>query len=102
MTNATAFFLKHAGWSYGPQTEGRARCAEQLAAAEAWASSEGYMIEWRPDDSSDEPGDWGCALHDPDGQVVESLWGIGFESGEPWGEPYARVVAAELALQAMP
>lgn len=101
MTDATAFFYEHAGWSYDPATQtpeqGRQATAARLAEAEAWAASEGLTAQWQEDADADEPGQWGCVLRDPDAQWIDSLWGIEFESGAPWGEPYARVVAAELA-----
>lgn len=104
MTKTEQFFFDHAGWGYDPLTEtsdeGRARCAKRLAAAEQWATDEGMSFEWTPDEYADEPGEWCCVARDAGGVVLASLGGVGFESGEPWGDPYRRVVEAELALEA--
>lgn len=105
-----SFFLEHAGFSYDPKTEtpehGRQRCAEMLADAEANASAIGYSFEWGKDGmtsaewTDDEPTTetWLCMMRDNGGNIVEVLCGIDFVSGEPWGNPYRRVVEAELAL----
>jgi len=108
---AVTFFHEHAGYSYDPKREtkaqGRMRCARALAKAEADASSKGFYFRWSIDpdtDSSDfedsgEPWQlWQCAMYNPEGRIVASLHGIDFgRDGEPWGEPYRRVVEAELA-----
>lgn len=115
------FFLKHAGWSYDPLKEtseqGRRRCAKRLAQAEKWAKENDYFFRWELDgrDSSEwisanEDGGknhnpwqtWGCILRDSDHKVCQSLGGIDFgRDGEPWNDPYKRVVEAELALEEM-
>jgi hypothetical protein len=39
-------------------------------------------------------------MRDKAGKVVQSLGGVDFgRDGDPWGQPYARVVEAELALE---
>jgi len=108
------FFLAHAGYSYGPTErpiDGRRRCARDLAAAERLACDAGLTFEWRDDDQPFECGcddptcashephrAYGCVLRDADGRVQDSLWGISFGPDvDPWGQPYARVVQAELA-----
>ena len=116
------FFLKHAGYSYHPAREtkaqGRVRCAQELAAAERRARAEGLECLWEVDPeitSADwiERGEDGGPDRDPwqtwcaclVGQnaaghdtVLESLGGVDFgRDGDPHGDPYARVVAAELA-----
>lgn len=114
------FFFKHAGYSYAPQKEtraqGRRRCANALAKAERWASANGYSYRWEIDpysDSSDwidhgkegtEPWNvWCAAMFSSNGVLVQSRFGVDFgRDGEPWGDPYRRVVEAELALEEMP
>jgi hypothetical protein len=111
---ARAFFREHAGYSHGPNesaAQGRARCAAQLAAAESRAEKLGYAFEWEPDsdidssDFSDERPAWGlwvCDCRDENRNLVSSLCGIDFgRDGEPWGDTYARVVQAELAMEAL-
>lgn len=107
------FFLEHAGFSYDPKTEtesvGKLRGAIALVDAERLASEAGYFFHWENDpgiDSSDFSDEqpawrlWICQCCNPQGEIVESLGGIDFgRDGEPWGNPYRRVVEAELALQ---
>lgn len=114
--SAYFFFLKHSGYSVGPdetRQQGRARCAKQLAEAERRADDGGMTFAWEPDDvpfecacddptcESHEPHQaYGCVARDACGTVVGSLWGISFGPGvEPDGQTYARVVQAELALE---
>jgi len=98
-----AFFYNHAGYSYKhPETpaEGRLRCAQALADAETAAKQAGVFYHWGPDDC--EPGLWDCRMYSPDGDsILASLGAVDFgPEGEPnTGEPYQRVVEAELALQ---
>lgn len=129
--NPYQFFLKHAGYSHNPATElpmqGRVRCARQLAAAERKARDTGLYFTWNPTDylssewiADNEDGGkncnpwstWDCMCHAPTietagadnepGEVLASLGGIDFgRDGEPWGNPYRRVVEAELALEAL-
>lgn len=110
-TDAIKFFYDHAGYSYDPTCEtpeqGRVRCAEALALAEQKASAAGVSFYWSHDldiDSSDFiSGEsayplWECVARRLDGTIIASLGGVDFgENGEPWGEPYRRVVEAELA-----
>lgn len=43
-----------------------------------------------------------CMLYDSDGEMLECLGGNDFGAGrDPWGEPYKRVVEAELASEAL-
>lgn len=107
------FFLSHAGYSYAPATEtplqGRRRCAKALAYAEQRASDAGATFEWLVDPyctsaewSDEEPpyAQWECIARDANGNVFASLCGIDFgRDGEPWGDPYQRVVEAELACE---
>lgn len=105
------FFMAHAGHSYDPQREtlaqGRYCGARRLAAAERKASAEGVAFEWSIDpdcDSSDwQDGEpyavWQCLARDASGAVVGSLGGVDFGAGgEPWGDPYRRVIEAEIVL----
>ena len=108
---AIRFFHKHAGYSYDPKTEtplqGRKRCARELAQTEREASQRGFYYLWSIDeavDSSefdDDPNPWQlwqCAMFNEDGRIVNSLHGIDFgRDGSPYGDPYRRVVEAELA-----
>ena len=111
---AWQFFLKHAGFSYKSgatereKKNAQARGARKLADAERRATQNGYSFSWETDtidssDFSDDPNPWAlwiCVMRDPQGRVVESLSGIDFgRDGEPYGDPYARVVQAELALE---
>lgn len=106
------FFMAHAGHSYNPLTEtsaqGRYRGARRLAAAERKASAAGVSFEWSIDpdcDSSDWSDDgepyatWQCLARDAEGVVIGSLHAIDFgDGGEPWGDPYRRVIEAEIVL----
>lgn len=100
--NAYDFFRRHAGGIVGQS----AKTALALAKAEHEAQERGWFVGWVADD---EPWDCdcgnpdcnpdevlGCVLYDSQGEVLESLWGI----GDP-GNAYARLVAAELALEAL-
>lgn len=116
-----AFFKRYAGFSYDPATEtrmqGKLRCARALATAEAAARAAGCTFDWDCDPeitSADwvEKGDasrgyeepwqtYACVMRDKGGRVVASLGGVDFgRDGSPRGEPYARVVEAELACEA--
>lgn len=110
------FFYEHAGYGYDPKKEteeqGKRRNAESLAAAERRASDEGLSFEWSVDphiDSSDfeDSGEswqlWDCLCRSESGEVLASLGGIDFgRDGEPWNDPYRRVVEAELAQEGLP
>lgn len=112
---AFAFFREHAG-SYRPgretEAQGKARGAQALAYAEARARALGAVFAWQhcPDaDSSDftdeEPPRslWDCLCYGSSGRVLASLSAIDFgRDGSPYSDSYARVVAAELALDAFP
>ena len=107
-----AFFKKYAGYSYDPKTEtakhGAARAAMQLAIAEDAAKNLGFMFEWEHDvdrDSSDFSNEkpawllWVCCAYDVEGELSASLGGIDLgRDGYPRGNPYKRIVEAELAL----
>lgn len=108
------FFFEHAGYSYDParesRTDGRERCARELAAAEVWGVQMAYTFEWEIDQETDSSEwtderpswcTWNCIMRDQAGNVLASLCAIDFgRDGDPWGQPYARVVQAELADEA--
>ena len=111
------FFLKHAGYSHGKgetKQQGRIRCARRLADDERKARIGGFSYVWDVDphstsaewiDDNEDGGrncdpwqTWQCCMLNADGRIVASLHSIDFgRDGSPWGEPYKRVVEAELA-----
>jgi hypothetical protein len=108
------FFYEHAGYGYNPKTEtpeeGRMRGAKSLAAAERLASEHGVQFEWYQDgltnrewtDEGEEYQTWACRMI-YQGETLDALGGVDFgQDGSPWGDNYARVVEAELALQFEP
>lgn len=112
---ATAFFMKHAGYSVAEgetREQGRRRCAKELAAAERWLMEQpGHTVAWEQDRDYD-PADsdvpdmpeigWGCIVSLNDQDRHASLWSVTFDGdGYPAGNPYARVVVAELAAELM-
>lgn len=120
--NAYQFFMKHAGYSYDPKTEtpmqGRIKCARELAKAERAARDGGFSYQWEIDtgrtsadwieagqDGSHGHSPWGtwqCSMYDAQGRTVAGLCGIDFgRDKEPWGDPYRRVVEAELAIDGL-
>jgi len=110
------FFLAHAGYSYDPKTQtpmqGRIKAAQKLAKAEQWANETGMYFAWEisdidASDFSDENYPlWDCFAYTyTDGEPVlqQSTGAVDFGAEcTPWGDPYARVVCAELALDLMP
>ncbi|MHB1938440.1 MAG: hypothetical protein ACYCOR_17930 [Acidobacteriaceae bacterium] len=101
MNTKEQFFYEQAGYSYDPkketQEQGHERCAKALAAAQAWAFDNDVEYRWMPDD---EAGEWVCIATIGDKQA--SLGAIDFADGaDPWGQPYKRVIEAELALELM-
>lgn len=114
LSPAGRFFFEHAGYCYDPQTqtkqEGRRQCAIALAEAEEEVSKRGFTFEWEQDgmtnsewtDEGPEYYTWNCCLRDENGKIVGSLCGCDFgPEGKPWGNPYMRVVQAEIALEAI-
>lgn len=114
------FFYDHAGVSYNPATEtleqGKVRGAKLYASAEQWARETGYSFEWGIDpyscsadwfDDNEDGGKnndpwpaWKCVMYNEKGGVVQSLHGTDLgRGGTPYGDPYRRVVEAELALE---
>lgn len=112
LTEAEQFFYDHAGWSYSPETEtpevGRERGAIELARAEERMKNGPYYVTTEPDDmpwGGDFPYDgpmWIVSLWSVEGvaigEVIGSIGGVACESGDP----YMRVVRAELALEHIP
>lgn len=112
-----AFFYRHAGYSYPTgatptqQRAHRLNGARQLYRAESEARDAGYSFDWNIDDrvgsrewTDEEPAweTWRCICRDSEGCSVASLFGIDFgPNGEPWSDPYRRVVEAELAREAL-
>ncbi len=109
---AYLFFLRHAWYSYNPETQtkqqGRAACARRLAAAERDARALGYTFEWEDDwtvgdhfraygeaYANGEPATCEtCLMRDSAGKVVQSLGCVDNATRE-----YRRVIEAELALE---
>ena len=105
-TEAEEFFYRHAGYSHArdePAWSGRARVAVLYAAAEdAFQRSSAYM-EWEIEHPH-----WQASLYrDSDEYGREYLAGFGSvdfgkpaDETDPHSEPYARVIRAELAMEA--
>lgn len=109
-----SFFWENGGYGYSQnQTpeEGRKACAITLADAARKAFDNNYSFEWEQDDITNQDFEdseggpyylWCCICRDDTGKVLASLCGIDFgRDKSPWGEPYRRVVEAELALEAI-
>ncbi len=110
------FFLKHAGYSYGPNEtpmQGRIRCAQALARAEREAQARDVTFDIEQDDITnrdytDEGDEYpllSCVARDASGNVFASLGGIDignwqYMSGHAVANhPYLRVIKAELACE---
>lgn len=115
LTAPERFFYEHASWSHGPDESpevGRIRCARESAAAEVAGAQAGIMFEWVTDPDSDSGSwddtpehesyaVWGCLAY-LNGEVAASLWSIDLgRDVRPCAAPYARVVQAELAGEAL-
>lgn len=112
LTKDEQFFYDHAGWSYDPKTEterqGRERGAKSLAAAEKRLKDGPYYFTTEPDDvpwDGDLPYDgplWIVSLWSvrgtASGELIGSIGSVACESGDP----YMRVVRAELASEYIP
>jgi hypothetical protein len=105
------FFFTNAGFSYGKNEtveQGRLRCAKALAKAETEAAEMGLSFRWQLDgmtnrewtDDGEETQTWECSVL-LNGKIYASLCGVDFGTGEPWGSDYARVVQAELSIEAL-
>jgi hypothetical protein len=107
LLNSYRFFREHAGYIVGHSAES----ALSLARAELLAASRGMRFEWSAEDwpettATDEQiaridaGEtvYLYCLARLDGEIVGSLGGIEVYNS---GDPYCRVVEAELALEAL-
>jgi hypothetical protein len=114
LTTAEQFFFDNAGYSWNPaietRDEGKLRCAKAMAQAEREAAEAGFSWDWQIDSCTDsfdfsdeEPyALWICVCHSLEGKPLASLGAIDFgRDGNPWSNPYRRVVQAELALDAL-
>jgi hypothetical protein len=96
---AIKFFKEHGGGRVGHAAEG----ALHLARAEKYAEDHDWTFEWKDDEGADMSGIEDAkevllvALKDQNGKVIGSLGGVADPS-----KSYARLVEAELALEAMP
>lgn len=82
--------------------------AERLATAAEHGALAGLQFQWSHDDITSEDFTdegpfyrlWVVIVRDCSGNVVGSLGAVDFgPDGEPWGDPYARLVEAELAVE---
>lgn len=106
---ALRFFLDHGGYWYNPNKEsefqGRWRSARTLADAERRLKRGPYFVSTEPDDlpwNGDVPWDgpiWVVTLWRVDGSDVPVAMGSLTGVGAHEGDPYLRVVAAELAAE---
>jgi hypothetical protein len=118
LTEAEQFFYEHAGYSHAldeSAESGRARAAILLAFAEHESESRGWYVNWSIDQDADTTPtanyyvsgnpQWEAVLYDAERRHLASLCGIDFAvdySGtDPSADPYARVVAVELAQEAL-
>lgn len=108
-TEDEQFFYDHAGWGYRPgeesPTSGRSRGAILLAMAEREMKARGWEVRWEDEDQPwdgevphDGPLLWGrlvTAKGNPSG------YSLGMVAVNSHDDPYLRVVAAEMALEAL-
>lgn len=91
------------------QHHGHCTTAILLAEAERYAAKHGWEVDWVPEpDQLGSRGEnytgtlWLVFLHDSEGDELANVGGVESDSDMPAaGEHHRRVVAAELALQAM-
>lgn len=110
------FFYDNAGFSYDPKTEteeeGKKKCAIALAEAETSARNNGIFFHWEVDTEIDSREFnkqrpyyelWICTCRHPEtGVILACLCGIDFGRNKgPFGQPYKRVIEAELAQEAL-
>lgn len=108
---AVAFFRKHAGYSIASgetKAQGKTRGAKALARAEMEAKARGWTVEWE-----DDPEEWqgdverpfevlNATLYDAEGQVLDSMGGVGMTGNRKQDDDYRRVIEAELANSVLP
>ncbi len=104
LSNQEQFFYANAGYSYNPaketKEEGKVKNAKGLALSESKGRDISLSFEWVTD--TEEENLWGCICRNEEGEIVSSLWGIDFGADNtPWGDPYRRVVEAELAWEVL-
>jgi hypothetical protein len=109
---ALRFFMDHAGYSYDPATEtpfqGRWRTAKALTDAERRLKAGPFYVTTEPDDmpwDADVPWDGPVlvvTLWSVDGSDTPTMLGSLSGIGAYEGDPYLRVVAAELADEYLP
>lgn len=115
---AVDFFYENAGFSYAPdretEREGRHRCAQALADAEAWGLDNDVVFAWGEDEWENDTQLWYCQAY-REGRVVASVGGIDLGDETPYAygvglnsapcyrrrPAYCRVVEAELAAEVM-
>lgn len=110
--SAYDFFKSQGGGAVGHAAE----TATHLARAEEEAEERGWEVDWRPSEDADiswmderqlqdlENGRieiWDAVMLDEDGEVISSLGEITLDGTAVGGDPYTRVVAAELALEGL-
>lgn len=117
-TTPAEFFREFAGYSWNPSkgetpAQGRERCAQALADAEAQGTAAGLTAEWREDPDADtsflktrsekeNARFFYCEVRSADGEVRASLHGIHEDSRDELGARYyRRVVRAELFAEAL-
>lgn len=109
---AEKFHYEHGGYSYDAKKEtkeqGRRRCARKAAKAEEIAKELGWEFRWEHDpeeyqlgDAETEPPDevLTCVLVDENGDVKQSLGGIGLAGTQRERRDYGRTVEADLAIE---
>lgn len=108
--SAFDFFFEQECYSWRLATEsqfaGRVRCATDYALAEAIARRDGYQFRWEIDAYPDRSGIdhdgplYSCTMYSETGEWLQSLSGCDFgPDGDPWHDPYGRVIQAELAME---
>lgn len=86
--------------------QGRIETAKKLAAAEQWARCAGVRFAWETSDANGEHYPlWDCVAYtykDGEPAPLGTIDAVDFgPDGTPSGNPYARVVCAQMALDAM-
>ncbi len=105
MSERYAFFREHAGYIVGRSAE----CAMALARAEEWAEEHTITFRWEVDEEGEATQEGAevlcCLAVDAEGHVVDCMGGVELESpafARGYSRhPYARVVEAELAQEAL-
>jgi hypothetical protein len=118
LTESERFFYEHNAYCHAPDESaesGRTRAAILSAFAERESERRGWYVNWSIDQDADTTStddycvsgnpQWEAVLYDAERQYLASLCGIDFAEdysySDPSGEPYVRIVAAELAQDAL-